>query len=150
MVLMRTRDGGLELLEFRAGERQPGDDAPLTFTVVAAEYEGKTLILYHSERYQWEVPGGGIEPGESPDDCAARELWEESGQIAASFTYKGIFKLRFVRENRLESAMFYTARLDALQPFTPNPEADRILLWDRVAALDGHLGELTEALLKFR
>lgn len=149
MVLMRTSDGRLELLEYRAGERVYADDAPLTFAVVVPEYQGKTLILYHGERHQWETPGGGIEPGEAPDDCATRELREETSQIAAALSYQGIFKIRFTRDDRLEYGMLYTARLDALQPFTPNPEADRIMLWDRHSVLDGKMGELAAALLAF-
>jgi len=149
MVLMRTRDGHLELLEFRVGETLHDNDAPLTFTMIVPEYQGKTLILYHSERNQWEIPGGGIEPGESPEDGATRELREETGQIAASFAYKGLFKIRFVHENRMEYGMLYTARLDSLQPFTANPEADRILLWDRLSELEGRLSELSQALLTF-
>lgn len=28
----------------------------------------------------WGLPGGGIEPGEEPDDAVLREVWEETGQ----------------------------------------------------------------------
>jgi ADP-ribose pyrophosphatase len=31
----------------------------------------------------WEIPAGGLEPGERPDDCARRELEEETGYRAA-------------------------------------------------------------------
>lgn len=27
----------------------------------------------------WEIPGGGVDPGEATSDTAARELWEEAG-----------------------------------------------------------------------
>ena len=27
----------------------------------------------------WEIPGGGLNPGESSAECARRELWEEAG-----------------------------------------------------------------------
>jgi 8-oxo-dGTP pyrophosphatase MutT (NUDIX family) len=30
---------------------------------------------------QWGLPGGGLEPGESPEMAVVREVWEESGQV---------------------------------------------------------------------
>ncbi len=30
---------------------------------------------------RWTLPGGGIDPGESPVDAFAREVWEETGQV---------------------------------------------------------------------
>ncbi|MDX8037360.1 NUDIX domain-containing protein [Lentzea sp. BCCO 10_0856] len=39
---------------------------------------GKVLLL-KNERDEWELPGGRIEPGESPQECVVREIAEETG-----------------------------------------------------------------------
>ncbi len=49
------------------------------FVVVVSEYEGKIMLSRHRKRDTWETQGGHIEPGESPEDAARRELVEESG-----------------------------------------------------------------------
>jgi 8-oxo-dGTP pyrophosphatase MutT (NUDIX family) len=35
-------------------------------------------------RYSWEMPEGGAEPGEAPEECARRELGEETGLRAGT------------------------------------------------------------------
>lgn len=60
------------------------DSIPNKYVVVLSRYEGRLLLSRHKSRDTWETQGGHIEPGESPEDAARRELWEESG--AAEFT----------------------------------------------------------------
>ena len=49
------------------------------FTAVCANYGGKWIHSMHKERDTWETQGGHIEDGETPLECARRELFEESG-----------------------------------------------------------------------
>lgn len=37
------------------------------------------VLLLKNERDEWELPGGRIELGESPEECVAREIHEETG-----------------------------------------------------------------------
>lgn len=52
-------------------------------SVVYAERDGKILLLKRAEggafAGQWYLPGGAVDPGETPDHAAVRELQEESG-----------------------------------------------------------------------
>lgn len=49
------------------------------YTVICASYQGKWLLSRHKKRDTWETQGGHIEEGETPLECARRELYEESG-----------------------------------------------------------------------
>lgn len=66
-----------------------GKPDELQFVVIAARHNGRWLFVRHRERDTYEMPGGHIEPGETPLEAAKRELYEESG--AAEFTLEPAF-----------------------------------------------------------
>ncbi len=57
------------------------DTTTYKYVVVLSRYRGKLLLSRHKDRSTWETQGGHIEPGETPEQAARRELWEESGAV---------------------------------------------------------------------
>ena len=60
------------------------------------EKDGRYLMLHRVKkendvnRDKWIGVGGKFEEGESPEECAAREIFEETGLVAKNLAYRGI------------------------------------------------------------
>ena len=52
---------------------------PYRFVVILSFCGGQLVLSRHKQRITYETQGGHIEPGETPEQAARRELWEESG-----------------------------------------------------------------------
>ncbi len=65
-------------------------------TLCYIEKSGCYLMLHRTKKEidenkdKWIAVGGKFEYGESPEDCALREVKEETGLTLNSYTYKGI------------------------------------------------------------
>ncbi len=57
------------------------DDTLLKFAVIITKSAGKWVFCKHKDRTTYEVPGGHREAGESIEETARRELYEETGAI---------------------------------------------------------------------
>jgi 8-oxo-dGTP diphosphatase len=62
----------------------------------------------------WEFPGGKIDPGETPEECLARELLEEFGLLADIGAF--VTSTRFRHENGEIELLAYEARFAAGAP----------------------------------
>jgi 8-oxo-dGTP diphosphatase len=52
----------------------------MSFVYAIAFSGGCFLMVYNPKRQGWEMPGGRMEPGESPEQAVVREFREETGQ----------------------------------------------------------------------
>lgn len=55
------------------------EDEKLKFAVIVAKTDGKWIFCKHKARDTYEIPGGHREAGETIDETARRELYEETG-----------------------------------------------------------------------
>lgn len=58
-------------------------DITEAFSVIAVRENGAWLLVRHSARKTWELPGGHREPDETPLEAACRELYEETGALGS-------------------------------------------------------------------
>lgn len=81
---VRFPDGSTGQLEIL---RHPGAAAVVPFLDPPDRPDPRVLLIrqfrHAAEDFIWEIPAGRLDPGESPDQCAARELEEETGRRAA-------------------------------------------------------------------
>ncbi|TDC83038.1 NUDIX hydrolase [Actinomadura sp. 7K507] len=139
---------------YRTAEQDCPDDAPLTAALVALWQDDRRLLLvFNRYRQCWELPGGMIDPGETPRQAAVRELHEEAGIHMESLTFVGYARFTLGTEQRTEYAALYTAPATPHDGhFTPNEETTAICWWDgaqpltgRLHPLDAILGRLTRS-----
>lgn len=147
-MIVRSQFGN-DIVEFLPPEAVLDPAIPVTFTQVVAVHAGRTLLIFNADRMQWETPGGGIEPGETLEACAAREFMEEACQVADSLRFVGYARLRLnTRGGRQEYCAMYAAVVSTLNDFTPSAECRELLLWDGdESALQGELGGWSRAFI---
>ncbi|MGH7702417.1 MAG: NUDIX hydrolase [Gemmatimonadales bacterium] len=67
--------------------RHPGAAAVIPFLDDPASDDPRVLLIrqfrHAAEGYIWEIPAGRLDPGETPEACAYRELSEETGMRAS-------------------------------------------------------------------
>ena len=65
--------------EWKAGEVDAQGSYPVSVKGVVVR-AGRVLLL-QNDRQEWELPGGRLELGETPPQCVAREITEETGWV---------------------------------------------------------------------
>jgi ADP-ribose pyrophosphatase len=80
---VRFPDGSVGQLEIL---RHPGASAVVPFLDPPRDADPRVVLIrqfrHAADGFIWEIPAGRLDPGESPEACAGRELEEETGMRA--------------------------------------------------------------------
>ena len=73
----------------------------------------QVLLVERSSGEGWGIPKGGIESGESSQDAALREAWEEAG-VEPKSLLRDLGEMRYVKRNRDQVVHFHAVEAQAL------------------------------------
>ncbi len=107
-------------------------------TLCYLRQNGKTLMVHRVKKPndihegKWNGLGGKFEPGETPEECARREIFEESGLRANKLALKGLLTFPlFARDEDWYAFVFVASELEG--SLIDSPEGD--LQWIEDAKL---------------
>ena len=88
-------------------------------------FDGDALVLARHVTREWTIPGGHLEPGESPEEAMHREVAEEAGAVVRDPELLAVERIELLsgppasdRYRNPSFQVFYVARLVSLGPPT--------------------------------
>lgn len=111
---------------FVADEMPPRELCRTAFGFV---FDGERVLLTRLSDRDWDIPGGHIDPGETPEVAAVREVWEETSARVEVIEPLGFQELevfgpeRETRPHPVSYQVFFWTRLVELCPFRKTDES---------------------------
>lgn len=103
--------------------------------------EGRVLLVRHAYVAGWQFPGGGVDPGETVEEAARREVLEETGYaVEGRARLFGVYHSR-IYTNRDHVTLFIADAAREARAFAPNREIAEIGWFD----LNAPPGDLSPA-----
>lgn len=106
------------------------EDDHLAGCKVILIYEDRLIMAYHPYRKGWEFPGGKLEPRESLQQCAVREVWEETGALLSELQLLGTYRVE--GNDYLIHSAIYLGKVKSLEKLPIQSEMEKIGIFKRL------------------
>ena len=105
-------------------------DDQLKFAVILAKQGDLWIFCRHESRKTWEIPGGHREHGETIEEVAKRELYEETG--ALEFDLLPICVYSATKNSTTRYGALYKAEIKKLGALSEDFEIEEIKFFDDI------------------
>lgn len=111
-------------------------------TLCYVRSQGCTLMIHRIKKQndmhagKWNGLGGKLEPGETPEECALREIWEESGIKVKNLHWKGFLTFPQFANQENWYAFVFIADADQEMIIDSNEGELRWIPNDKILELD--------------
>jgi len=111
-------------------------------TVILNEDSSQVLLILRQDFRIWGLPGGNLEPGETPEQAAIRETKEETGYDVVLEGLAGVY----LRPQMNDQRHVYRARITGGQALESGPET-RAVRWFPVQNLPNKITPLLKEIV---
>lgn len=115
-------------VKFYESSHDPG--TALAYSVIASRFRGKWVFVRHHMRSTFEIAGGHIEPGETPDEAACRELMEETG--AVEYVLEPVATYSVHKDGETGWGRLYFAEISEIGPVPDISEIAEVIFLDTI------------------
>ncbi len=106
-------------------------DSLIKYVVILVRYQNKWVLSKHKDRTTWEFAGGHREKGESLDESASRELFEETGAIDFSIIPVSIYSVSHVDDKTESFGQLYISMVNKFDQL-PDFEMSEIRAFEHI------------------
>lgn len=106
--------------------------------------DGSFLVMQRMGSHgngSWSIPGGHLEPGESWEECAAREVMEETGLIVKNIRFLAVTNDIFKDEDKHYISIWMQSDYAGGEPMLVEPEKSADMAWRTFKTLPDNLFE---------